>query len=169
MMGFPRRTRVYAPPCCLMTHYIIKESGCHSGSFLPYRFCHSFACIPTASVPYVCILNPSKIQTFYFNLTNQDEKFTNYPQDNNRCLCKWFGLKGTLAQVFWKIGIWVSTCIILHVWCTVLWFTCQGIITLCTIMLKIPFNNVQMCLCQRASEAHSFRKTFNVWISVWVA
>ena len=39
MMGFPRRTWVYAPPCCLMTHDIIKESACHSASFLPRQTC----------------------------------------------------------------------------------------------------------------------------------
>ena len=30
---------------------------------------------------------------------------------------------------------------------------------------QIQLNNVQMCLCQHASEAHSFRKTFIVVIS----
>ena len=39
-------------------------------------------------------------------------------------------------------------------------FTCQDIITLCPGMPKIQLNSVQMCQCQWASEAHSFRKTF---------
>ena len=49
---------------------------------------------------------------------------------------------------------------VLHVWCTVVWFTCQGIITLCLSMPKIPFNSVQMYLCKWPSNAHSFRKPF---------
>ena len=72
---------------------------------------------------------------------------------------KWVRLAGTLAQVLLKIVIWASTHMILHVWCTVVWFTSQDMITLCLGMPQIPLNRVQMCPCQRASKAHSCRKT----------
>ena len=57
---------------------------------------------------------------------------------------EWVYLVATLAQVLLKIVIWMSRHMLLHVWCTVVWFTCQGIITLCPGMPKIQINSVQM-------------------------
>ena len=68
----------------------------------------------------------------------------------NECaLLAWW--QGTLKECYLD-----STRMILHVWCTIVWFTCQDIKG----MPKISFNSLQMCLYQQASEAHSFRKTF---------
>ena len=60
---------------------------------------------------------------------------------DNLFFSKWGCLPGTLAQVLQKIAIWPTTQMILHVWCTVVWFTRQGIMTLYLCMLKIPFNS----------------------------
>ena len=60
---------------------------------------------------------------------------------------KWVCLADTLAQVLWKVVVEVSTHMILHVWCTVVWFSGQGI-------PRISFNSLQMC---------SSRKTFIVY------
>ena len=98
------------------------------------------------------------VRHFFWWILNQSDwsNFSQSFQFFQMNVCAWH--VGTVG----KIIIWVSTHMILHVWCTVVWFTCQGIIALFLDMPKIPFNSVQMCLRQRASETHLFRKIFNV-------
>ena len=55
---------------------------------------------------------------------------------------KWVCLAGSLAQAYLHTVIWAYTCMLLHT-------------------PNMYINSVQTCLCQRASEAHSFRETFN--------
>ena len=50
----------------------------------------------------------------------------------------WHGGTGTMEDC--SLDYYYYT----HVWCRVVWFTCQGIITLCLGMPKIPFYDVQM-------------------------
>ena len=50
---------------------------------------------------------------------------------------KWACLAVTLAQVLLKILIWASKHMLLQVWCTFVWFTCQCIMVYCKDTPKI--------------------------------
>ena len=67
-----------------------------------------------------------------------------------------------MVQVLWKIVICVSTQMILHVWCTVVWFTCQCIITLHG---QIPFDCAWLkCACANEPARHNHLEKNNVGI-----